>query len=417
MAKKRMGGAACYRKKGGTDMLSRLRNASPAVVFVVLMGIVSLFADMTHEGARSIYGAYLPLLGASATALGFATGFGECIGYALRLATGIIADKTKHYWGMTMLGYGVNMVAIPFLALVPENGWFWACLLIILERTGKAIRQPAKNTLLSFAATRVGVGKAFAVQEFLDQIGAFLGPVFLFGILWFKSDAEPRTAYALCFAALGIPALLTMAWLFLARRHFPDPGHFEEAGARQNSGANRSGFLLYIFGIMFFALGFVDFPLITLHVSRQNVKGDALPLLYALAMLADAFAALLFGWLYDRFRFKTLIFSGLMAAFFPIFVFCSASLGSILVGVALWGIGMGAQESILKAAVVTLTSKEKRSTNFGIFESCFGLSWFLGSWLMGWLYDMQPAYLAAFSVAAQLCALPLYLGVSMKNRP
>ena len=145
-------------------MPSRLRKASPAVVFVVLMGIVSLFADMTHEGARSIYGAYLPLLGASATALGFATGFGECIGYALRLATGIIADKTKHYWGMTMLGYGVNIVAIPFLALVPENGWFWACLLIILERTGKAVRQPAKNTLLSFAATRVGVGKAFAVQ-------------------------------------------------------------------------------------------------------------------------------------------------------------------------------------------------------------------------------------------------------------
>ncbi len=381
------------------------------------MGIVSLFADMTHEGARSIYGAYLPLLGASATALGFATGFGEFIGYALRLATGIIADRTKHYWRMTILGYGVNMVAIPLLALVPENGWFWACLLIILERTGKAVRQPAKNTLLSFAATRVGVGKAFAVQEFLDQIGAFLGPVFLFGILWFKSDAGLRAAYTLCFAALGIPALFTMVWLFMARRRFPDPGHFEEADARQNNGSSRGGFLLYLFGIMFFALGFVDFPLITLHVSRQNIiQGDALPLLYALAMLVDAFAALFFGWLYDRLHFKALLLSSLMAAFFPVFVFCSASLWSTLVGVALWGIGMGAQESILKAAVVTLTSKEKRSTNFGIFESCFGLSWFLGSWLMGWLYDLEPTCLAAFSITAQLCALPLYLGVTMKNR-
>ena len=108
-----------------------IKTASPAITFVVLMGIVSLFADMTHEGARSIYGSYLPLLGASATAIGFVSGFGELVGDSLRLFTGIIANKTKCYWGMTLLGYGVNVVAIPFLALVPENGWMPACILIV----------------------------------------------------------------------------------------------------------------------------------------------------------------------------------------------------------------------------------------------------------------------------------------------
>ena len=384
---------------------------SPAVSFVFFMGIVSLFADMTYEGARSIYGAYLPLLGASATMIGFVSGLGELIGYALRLVTGIIADRTKNYWGMTLLGYGVNVIAIPFLALVPEDGWVLACMLILLERTGKAVRQPAKNTLLSYAAAQIGEGKVFALQEFLDQIGAFSGPVLLFFCLWLKGEEHSLEAYALCFAVLIIPALITMFWLLRARKHFPNPEHFEKerpAGAF----AAKKVFVLYLAAISLFALGFVDFPLITMHVARQElVPASTLPLLYAGAMLVDAFAALFFGWLYDRIQFTALILSGLLASFFAVFIFFASSFWTIVLGVALWGIGMGAQESILKAAVVTLTPKDNRSTSFGLFETCFGLAWFVGSWLMGWLYDVNIFLLVVFSVVAQLLALPLYAGI------
>ena len=384
------------------------KTPTPAVTFVVLMGIVSLFADMTHEGARSIYGSYLPLLGASATAIGFVSGFGELVGYSLRLFTGIIANKTKCYWGMTLLGYGVNVVAIPFLALVPENGWMLACILIVSERAGKAIRQPAKNTLLSFAATQVGVGKAFALQEFLDQMGAFLGPVLLFCVLWFKGGEDTLASYALCFAVLGIPAVATMCWLFWAKQCFPTPELFEKTTA--NGAVNKkSSFILYLVAISLFAFGFIDFPIVTMHAAKQNIFSvSSLPLLYAWAMIVDAFAALVFGALYDKIQFKALLVSGIISAFSAVFIFSISSFWGIAIGVTLWGVGMGAQESILKAAVVGLTSKENRSASFGFFESCFGVSWFMGSWFMGWLYDFNPHGLVICSVTAQLLALPLY---------
>lgn len=141
---------------------------SGAVTFIFLMGIVSLFSDMTHEGARSILGEYLNLTGATAATIGFVSGIGELFGYSLRILSGFVADKTKHYWSMVIIGYTVQVLAIPALALIPENGWIYACGLVILERIGKAIKKPAKNTLISFAASEVGAGKGFAYQEFLD---------------------------------------------------------------------------------------------------------------------------------------------------------------------------------------------------------------------------------------------------------
>jgi hypothetical protein len=183
---------------------------SGALAFIVLMGIVSLFSDMTHEGARSILGEYLNLTGASAATIGFVSGIGELCGYSLRLLSGFIADKTKKYWTLIVVGYGLQVLAIPALALVPENGWVIACGLVILERVGKAIKKPAKNTLVSFAASEVGTGKGFAYQEFLDQLGAFLGPVMLFVIALIKGTSNLFSTYRLCFAVLGIPALITI---------------------------------------------------------------------------------------------------------------------------------------------------------------------------------------------------------------
>jgi hypothetical protein len=182
------------------------------------MGIVSLFSDMTHEGARSVLGAYLGLAGASAAVVGFVSGLGEFVGYSLRLLTGFITDKTKRYWFLTILGYAVDVFAIPALALVPQNGWVLACALVVLQRVGKAIKKPAKNALISFAASQTGAGKGFAVQEFVDQIGAFLGPVILFFVLLVRRDGDTFADYRLCFLVLGVPALVTIALLFFARR-------------------------------------------------------------------------------------------------------------------------------------------------------------------------------------------------------
>ncbi len=380
-----------------------------AMAFILLMGIVSLFSDMTHEGAASILGSFLNLAGASAAAIGFISGLGEMIGYSLRLATGWITDRTKKYWPLTVLGYAVDCAAIPALALVPRGGWLLACVLIAVQRTGKAIKKPAKDTILSFAATRTGVGKGFAIQEFLDQIGAFLGPVLLFAVMLLKKSGDEFSNYRLCFAALGLPALATVALLLAAKRRYPNPESFELPAKEAAPFRMNRPFALYIVAIGLFAAGFLDFTMITMHTAKSGLLSeDALPLIYAGAMAVDAFSALFFGWLFDRRGIRVLMLSTLISAPFALLIFLTSARWTLFLGVALWGIGMGAQESILKAAVASIVPRRSRSSGFGIFQTAFGVCWFLGSWFMGALYDLSPLWLAVFSTSAQLAALPFF---------
>jgi MFS family permease len=375
--------------------------------FILLMGIVSLVSDITHEGAASILGDYLSMAGASAAAIGFASGLGECVGYSLRLVTGYIADKTKKYWPMTVIGYLIDCLAVPALALVPNGGWLLACILLVVQRTGKAIKKPAKDTIMSFAASKEGAGKSFAIQELLDQIGAFLGPVMLFLILLVNQSDDSFHKYSVSFALLGIPAVATILLLLFARRKFPNPEQFEpEVKPKEQVKKNRA-FVLYIVAI--FCLRWIHRFYADHHAYGPHAAfaETTLPLLYAGAMITDAAAALLFGWLYDKYGIRVLMLSMLMAAPFAILIFGVSSRWALYAGVALWGVGMGAQESVLKAAVTSIVPKQSRASGFGVFQTAFGISWFIGSWLMGSLYDVSMTGMVAFSVAAQLLAIPL----------
>ncbi len=400
---------------GGPEKIMHKIASTSALAFIILMGFVSMFSDMTHEGASSILGAYLSLLGASAATIGFVSGLGELAGYSLRLVTGYIADKTKNYWSLTLLGYIIDVFAVPLLALVPENGWMYACALIILERSGKAIKKPAKDTLLSFAASQVGAGKSFALQEALDQLGAFLGPVLLFAALMLKKGSVPVTEYRLCFALLFIPAVLTIALLIFAWRKFPDPENFEAPAATGTPFKISAPFLWYIAATCIFAFGFLDFNMITMHVSREQlVAPDYLPLLYAAAMFTDAVAAVIFGWMYDKYGLKVLILSTLVAAPFSILIFNFTNLYVVIAGILLWGVGMGAQESVFKAAVTSIVPKETRSSGFGISQTAFGICWFLGSWALGWLYDQNLNAMVLASTVTQLLSLPCFYLAAQK---
>lgn len=391
---------------------------SQAMVFLILFGIVSLFSDMTHEGASSIRGAYLALLGASAGAIGFISGLGELIGYSMRYLFGRITDRTRSYWPMVILGYVLDIIAVPALALVGEHGWIAACLLLVVQRMGKAIKKPAKDTIMSFAASQEGAGRSFGLQELLDQIGAFLGPVLLWLVMLGRTGASPIRTYSLCFAVLAIPGGITLLLLLYTRSRFPNPEQFEPEPKEYIPFRMKKSFILYIAGISLFAFGFIDYSLIVMHISRTAaslsgavglITEETLPLLYAGAMLIDAVSALFFGFLYDRIGVRSLIFSTLLSSGFAVFVFSMHSVPALLVGIALWGIGMGAQESILKAAVSSMVPKSSRATGYGIFECSFGFFWFLGSWLMGALYDFSIPAMVAVSVAAQLLSIPLYL--------
>ncbi|MBL7575980.1 Major Facilitator Superfamily protein [Peptoniphilus asaccharolyticus DSM 20463] len=382
---------------------------SSAMAFIFLMGIVSLFSDMTHEGARSILGEFLNLTGASATTIGFVSGIGELLGYSLRIVSGFIADKTKKYWTIIIVGYSLQVLAIPALAFVPEQGWIIACVLIALERIGKAIKKPAKNTLVSFAASEIGVGKGFAYQEFLDQLGAFIGPVILFLINIIKGTDDLMSTYRLCFIVLGTPAVITISLVLLAKLKYHNPEIFEKEVEEHKEFSFQKSFVLYMVAICLFAFGFADFTIITFHVARVNVFDISnLSLLYALAMAVDAIVALFFGWLFDKVGLKALIASTFLSAFFSAFIFLTASKPMIITGVVLWGIGMGAQESIMKAEVSKIIPKSSRSMGFGIFETGFGVAWFLESWILGYLYDVNITYLVVVSIAVQILAIVFY---------
>jgi predicted MFS family arabinose efflux permease len=336
------------------------------------------------------------------------SGFGELIGYAFRLATGWITDKTKHYWLMAFIGYAFNLLAIPMLALVPDGGWVWACALLILERFGKAIRHPAKNTMVSFAASEVGPGKGFAIQEALDQLGAFLGPVLVFGIMTLKGEGAIRSSYALAFAFLGLMAIVTLGILVVAQRLFPHPEQFEKTPDSLKQLSFDTTFWLYMAAIGVLAAGFIDFPLIAYHLSVKNVIDPTwIPLVYAVAMGVDAFSALIFGSLYDRKGIVALMIAVAISAWFSPLVFLFDQPLMILLGMVVWGIGMGAVESVLKSVVTTLVSKNRRATGFGIFNTMFGVCWFLGSWGMGLLYDNALLAVVMLSIGLQLSAFPL----------
>lgn len=395
------------------------------MLFIILFGIVSLFSDMTHEGASSIRGAYLSLLGASAATIGFISGLGELVGYSMRYVFGKLTDKSKQYWPMTIAGYVLDIIAVPALVLVGEHGWIAACVLLVIQRMGKAIKKPAKDTIMSFAASQEGVGKSFGIQEVLDQIGAFIGPVLLYLVMLFKTEGTTFEIYSTCFAVLAIPGAITLILLIVTRCKFPNPEHFEPEPKEYIPFKMKKEFILYIAGISLFAFGFIDYSIIIMHVSRTYshlasglsetsalVSTGSLPLLYAGAMLVDAVASLFFGMMYDKNGVKALVWSTVISAPFAVFVFAFDSVPMLLIGVALWGVGMGAQESILKAAVTSMVPKASRATGYGVFECSFGAFWFLGSWLMGVLYDVSIPAMIAVSVIAQLAAIPLYIGSS-----
>ena len=398
------------------------KRISQAMIFIILFGIVSLFSDMTHEGASSIRGAYMSLLGASAGAIGFVSGLGELIGYSMRYVFGRLTDKTKRYWLMTIAGYVLDVLAVPALALVGEHGWIAACGLLIIQRMGKAIKKPAKDTIMSFAASQEGVGKSFGIQEVLDQIGPFLGPVLLYVVMLFKTEGSTFEIYSRCFAVLAVPGAITILLLLITKYKFPNPENFEPEEKKFTPFKVKKEFIFYIAGISLFAFGFIDYSIIIMHVSKTYtnisaqltetsslVNSGTLPLLYAGAMLVDAVAALVFGLMYDKKGVKALAWSTVISAPFAILVFGTKSTSALLLGIALWGVGMGAQESILKAAVTKMVPKSSRATGYGVFECSFGVFWFLGSWLLGVLYDISIPAMITVSVVSQLAAIPLYI--------
>ncbi|HEX2915812.1 MAG TPA: MFS transporter [Chloroflexia bacterium] len=376
-----------------------------ALKFVILFGVVSLFADMTYEGARSINGSFLAVLGANATIVGIVVGFGELVGYGLRMVSGTLGDRTGLYWPITFVGYAINLLAVPLLALA--GNWPVAALLMIAERAGRAIRVPTRDAMLAHASSRIGQGWGFGIHEALDQVGATIGPLLIAAVV-LLSSGDYRPGYAV----LLLPALLALVTLGFNRFFYPRPQDFETLAAKSQDRQLSRPFWLYLLAAALIAAGYVDYPLFAFHFEKTGTVSPVLiPVFFAVAMAVDALTALISGRLYDRLGFGVLVGAACITVFASPLVFLGDSTLALL-GVAIWGVGMGIQDSTLRAALASLIAPERRASAYGVFDTAYGVFWFLGSALMGFLYDTWLPGLVIFSVTIQLAAVPVLLLVA-----
>jgi MFS family permease len=369
--------------------------------FIVTFGVVSLLADLVYEGARSIVGPLLASLGASAALVGLITGVGEAAALVLRLGFGPLADRTRRFWALTIAGYTLTVVSVPLLG---TTGVLWlACALVLAERVGKAVRSPAKDTLIAQATSAVGRGRGFAVHEAMDQIGALLGPLIV------AATVAITGRYGPALVILTAPAVGVLALLVWLRLRVPDPVAYEKPNASQESGPLPRTFWLYGAFSALTMCGFATFAVLSFHLATRGVLPvAAIPVVYAAAMAVDAVAALASGWLYDRTGLRVLIAQPLLAVLVPVLAFTTSPAVAILGSLA-WGASLGVQESTMRAAVADLVPGNRRATAYGMFAALYGGATAIGGLLAGALYQHSLTTLIILTALIQALALVLLL--------
>jgi MFS family permease len=365
--------------------------------FIVCLGLVSLFADMTYEGAYSGIGPFLMDLGVSAAAVGFVSGLGEMVAASLRYVSGKLADRSHAYWTFTILGYAMNVIAIPAMAFV--GSWQMAAVLVVMERTGKALRGPARDVLLSEATGIVGHGKGFGIHAAMDQTGAVVGPLVVAAIVAREHRFGPA------FLVLAAPAVLALSSLLIAYRF--RPRHARPPRTATPQPLSRV-FWTYALASGLLACGFLDFTLLGYHFEHTNLfSSKMIPLLYAGGMGVVGITALVCGHLFDRFGIPVLVAGILVTMLALPLGFLGGPIAGAL-AVACWAAGHGVQDATLRSGIAQVVSMNKRGTAFGAFNGVFGVMWFIGSVIMGQLYDHSLFGLVAFGLAFQVAAALIF---------
>ena len=405
-----------------TEASTTRRRGAPvgAWRFVLVFGVISLLADFVYEGGRSIIGPFLGSLGASGTTVGVVAGAGEATALVFRLVAGPLADRTRRFWAFTIAGYALTIVSVPLLAATGHLGV--AVGLFLAERFGKAVRTPARDTMLAGAGADIGRGWAFAVHEALDQFGAVLGPLVVAVAVARGNDFAPG------FAVLAVPGVLCLALLLWLRRAVPDPLGVRRGAApaaerhpppadappadtpRPASTALGAAYWRYLAFTALAVTGLAPFALASYHaVARGLLTAGQVPLLYAVAMATDAVVALVAGRAYDRRGLVVLGVLPLLAAAVPALSFARTE-PLVWFGAAAWGAAMGLHESVLRAAVADLTTGTRTATAYGVFTALYGAASLAGDTVIGVLYDRSIAAVVAVVVvieAAALLALPV----------
>lgn len=389
--------------------------------FILSFGVVSMLMDVVYQAALSVQGPLLASLGASAAVVGLVSGLGEATSLAGRLVSGPAADRTGRYWIFAIAGYAITGLAVPAMGFAGSVVAVSA--LIIFERFGKSLRTPSRDAMISHASAKVGRGKGFAIHELMDQIGAFAGPLVVAAIL-----QATHNSFGSALGVMIVPGVAAIVVLLVLRHRVPDPAAYEEENEAESPAASGEGavqtpagaapakqprvklparFWAYTGFCGLVLAGVGTFGVMSFHmVDAGLLNASFVPVFYAIAQAVDAVFALVTGSLYDKYGVKVLFVLPIVSAFVPLFAFAS-SVPMVAVGVALWGMSLGVQESTMRAAVADMVPGGKRATSYGMFSVATGIGTFIGATVIGLLYPLGQPAIAVYAVALQVAAFVL----------
>ena len=371
---------------------------------IIIIGIASFFADFTYESANSMFPQFFTHIGGSAFILGIVLGVSQFVGYAFRLVSGRLVDKTKAYWSVIFIGYAINLFAVPLLAL--SGNYFMAAILIFMEYFGKGIRVPPRDYVVSVAASSGKMGRAFAIQEGLDQAGAVAGPLSVAVILLYSVES-----YRVAFALLGIPAVITLAVLVNAYLYY-NKAKIKPINTYDQEFLSSRQFLTYSSAIAVSAAGLYPLAFVQVY-SYLSISQYLVPIIFAVAMAGEGIFGVIFGLLYDKVG-RNLVFLGLVIPLFIPFLLLRDELGLFLVAGLFYGAATGIQDTSMRAVVGSMIQVENRVYSFGIFNAFYGFGLLVSDVVVGYLFHSIHVIIA-YVITVQIIAFVL-LAISFRRK-
>ena len=383
-----------------------------AYIAVMLLGVVSMLGDIVYESGRGIAPDYLYYLGASALLVGLTSGVGELVGYGMRLISGPLADRSHAYWLFIFLGYGL-ILSIPMMGLT--NSLWLVMAFVVTERLGKALRSPSRDAVVSVVSRGIGSGKAFGLHEFIDQIGAIAGPAFL-GFLMLLSGNN----FSFSLQSLLPFYVLMMVVLYLTYRRVGGTVEQMRKQGGSEEGSLSKSFWMYAGAVLLNTAGLLPIALILYNGSKiLHASGQLwlIPFLYVIVQLVDAPMALVSGYLYDKVgtRFLSIPFG---LSVLPMVFSSLVGLPGILLACVSYGLVLGMQESIYRAAVADMVPLGRRGSAYGFFNVMLGVGTFISGAFFGVMLDSSAPLMLmfVFVVVAQVVAIILLLMARHEKR-
>lgn len=370
---------------------------------VFLMGIVSMLGDIVYESGRGIAPDYLYFLGASAFIVGLTSGVGELVGYGMRLVSGPLADLSHTYWLFIFLGYGL-IISIPLMGF--SNSIWLVSILVILERLGKALRSPSRDAVVSVVSKGMGSGKAFGLHEFIDQLGAIVGPAFL-GFIMLRT----LNNFSFSFKTLFPFYLLMMIVLYLTYNRIKSTVEEVRRQGITSEGKLGRSYWTYSVAVLLNTIGLMPIALILYNGARILESNEQLwfvPFLYVIVQLVDAPMALVSGYFYDRIGLKLLVVPFTLSVLPFLFQFIVGLSGVILACVS-YGLVLGMQESTYRAAISDIVPLGRRGSAYGFFNVLLGVGTFISGVTFGYMLDtsLSSTVMLIFVIVSQIAAIIL----------